>query len=268
MSGFPEWLPHAADGRAAGRRQSSGETFELHGFAPIETRSVEPLDQLLRKGETDKEIYLLRRLQADAEDGDSGLGLHFDLTVPFARYVLENAGKLEFPLRRYQIQKAWRGERPQEGRYREFLQADIDVVDRDALPFHYEVELPLVMADALSRLPVPPCGSRSTPARSPRASTAGSGSADYLGVLRTVDKLAKIGPAKVRELLTQTADCTDAQADACLALAEISSTDGSFADKVRALGSSDPLLDEGLEELGPGHRGRTGSRPRACSSPT
>ena len=76
---------------------------------------------------------MLRRLQA-AEDEAAALGLHFDLTVPFARYVLENAGKLEFPFRRYQIQKVWRGERPQEGRYREFLQADIDIVDRDTLP--------------------------------------------------------------------------------------------------------------------------------------
>jgi histidyl-tRNA synthetase len=140
MSGFPEWLP-----RQQLIEQHVVETvrqaFELHGFTPIETRSVEPLDQLLRKGETDKEIYLLRRLQADPDEADAGLGLHFDLTVPFARYVLENAGRLDFPLRRYQIQKAWRGERPQEGRYREFLQADIDVIDRDTLPFHYEVEL-------------------------------------------------------------------------------------------------------------------------------
>jgi histidyl-tRNA synthetase len=224
-------------------------TFELHGFVPIETRSVEPLDQLLRKGETDKEIYLLRRLQADAEENDSGIGLHFDLTVPFARYVLENAGKLEFPLRRYQIQKAWRGERPQEGRYREFLQADIDVVDRDALAFHYEVELPLVIADALSRLPVPPVQIRVNTRKIPEGFYRGLGIEDYLGVLRTVDKLAKIGAAKVRGLLTGDIGCTEAQADACLALAAISATDASFADQVKALGSSDPLLEEGLDEL-------------------
>ena len=78
-------------------------------------------------------------------------GLHFDLTVPFARYVLENAGKLEFPFRRYQIQKVWRGERPQEGRFREFTQADIDVVGRDELPFHHDVEVARVMLDALGR---------------------------------------------------------------------------------------------------------------------
>src|SRR5689334_23736983 len=153
LSGFPEWLP---DGRIIEQHVLDvlRRTFELHGFAGIETRAVEPMDQLLRKGETSKEVYVLRRLQ-DADAGsDSGLGLHFDLTVPFARYVLENAGRLEFPFRRYQVQKVWRGERPQEGRYREFLQADVDVVDRDALAFHHEVELPLVVAEALGRLPI------------------------------------------------------------------------------------------------------------------
>ena len=84
------------------------------------------------------------------------LGLHFDLTVPFARYVLENSGKLAFPFRRYQIQKVWRGERPQEGRVREFTQADIDIVGDGKLPFRYDVELPLVIADALRQLPIPP----------------------------------------------------------------------------------------------------------------
>jgi len=127
LSGFPEWLP---DGRVVEQHVLDvlRRTFELHGFAGIETRAVEPLDQLLRKGETSKEVYVLRRLQeesteAGADDGRAGrLGLHFDLTVPFARYVLENAGHLTFPFRRYQIQKVWRGERPQDGRFREFVQ--------------------------------------------------------------------------------------------------------------------------------------------------
>src|SRR5437764_13118876 len=134
ISGFPEWLPpqRMIEQYVLGRIR---DTFELYGFAPLETRAVEPLDQLLSKGETSKEVYLLRRLQA-VEAEDDALGLHFDLTVPFARYVLENAGKLHFPFRRYQIQRVWRGERPQEGRYREFTQADIGVVDRDPPPCH------------------------------------------------------------------------------------------------------------------------------------
>ena len=247
LSGFPEWLPHQQIAEQAvldGLR----EVFELHGFVPIETRSVEPLDQLLRKGETDKEIYLLRRLQAEADDQDAGIGLHFDLTVPFARYVLENGGRLEFPLRRYQIQKVWRGERPQEGRYREFLQADIDVVDRDELPFHYEVELPLVMAEALSRLPVPPVRIQVNNRKVPEGFYRGIGVDDVTTVLRTVDKLAKIGRGEVRRQLVASG-LTEVQADACLELAAIRTDDVSFVDDVKRLGSSHPLLDEGLDEL-------------------
>jgi histidyl-tRNA synthetase len=248
MSGFPEWLPadrvveqHVVD--------VARKVFELHGFASIDTRAVEPLDQLLRKGETDKEIYLLRRLQADAEGSDAGLGLHFDLTVPFARYVLDNAGHLEFPFRRYQIQKAWRGERPQEGRYREFLQADIDVIDRDELPFHYEVEIPLVMADVIARLPIPAVRMHVNNRRIPEGFCRGLGIEDAPGVLRSLDKLAKIGASAVHELLTGAAGCTDAQADACLALAAISATDTSFVAQVRGLGSHDEGLEQGLDEL-------------------
>src|SRR3712207_9590778 len=114
ISGFPEWLPPQ---RMIEQRflERIARTFELYGFAPLETRAVEPLDQLLRKGEIDKEVYVLRRLQADtADDGDAGLALHYDLTVPFARYVLERSGRLQFPFKRYQIQRCWRGERPQD----------------------------------------------------------------------------------------------------------------------------------------------------------
>src|SRR6476660_6313759 len=99
LSGFPELLPAQRFVELAvldGLRQ----TFELHGFAPVETAAVETLDHLLRKGEIDKEVYVLRRLHAD-DTSDAGLGLHYDLTVPFARYVLEHAGHLEFPFRRY-----------------------------------------------------------------------------------------------------------------------------------------------------------------------
>jgi histidyl-tRNA synthetase len=249
ISGFPEWLPpqrmieqYVID--------HIRRTFELYGFAPLETRAVEPLDQLLRKGETSKEVYVLRRLQAAEGDIDEdALGLHFDLTVPFARYVLENAGRLTFPFRRYQIQKVWRGERPQEGRYREFLQADIDVVDRDTLPFHYEAELPLVLGDALRGLPIPPVLVHVNNRKVCEGFYRGIGLTDPEAALRAVDKLDKIGPDKVAELLAETAGASDAQAKAVLRLAEISAMDASFADQVRALGVTHPLLDEGLDEL-------------------
>ncbi|MGC4794518.1 histidine--tRNA ligase [Micromonospora saelicesensis] len=250
ISGFPEWTP--------GQRMIEQfvldkirATFELYGFAPLETRAVEPLDQLLRKGETSKEVYVIRRLHADAEGagGDDQLGLHFDLTVPFARYVLENAGKLSFPFRRYQIQKVWRGERPQEGRYREFVQADIDIVDRDTLAAHHEAEMPLVIGDALRSLPIPPVTIQVNNRKISEGFYRGIGLTDPEAALRAIDKLDKIGPVKVTELLAQTAGASEAQAKACLALAEISAPDASFADAVRALGVSDPLLDEGIEEL-------------------
>jgi len=249
LSGFPEWLPsqrlveqHVLD--------HVRTTFELYGFAPLETRAVEPLSQLLRKGETSKEVYVLRRLHDDTgEVDDDALGLHFDLTVPFARYVLEYAGRLQFPFRRYQIQKAWRGERPQEGRYREFLQADIDVVDRDTLPFHYEVEMPLIIGDALRGLPLPPVRIQVNNRKLCQGFYRGLGIPDPEAALRAVDKSDKVPPSVVAELLVSTAGATEAQAKACLALAEIATEDTSFVDAVRALGVTDPLLDEGLEEL-------------------
>jgi histidyl-tRNA synthetase len=249
LSGFPEWLPaeriveqHVLD--------TLRRVYELHGFASLETRAVEPLDQLLRKGEIDKEVYVLRRLHAEdgAEPQNAGLGLHFDLTVPFARYVLERAGHLEFPFRRYQIQKVWRGERPQDGRYREFTQADIDVVDRDTLAFHHEVDLPLVVLEAFAELPFPLMTMHVNNRKLAEGFYRGVGADDPSVVLRAIDKLDKIGPDKVRPLLTE-AGLSAAGADACLALASISTPDASFADRVRGLGVTDPLLDEGLEEL-------------------
>jgi histidyl-tRNA synthetase len=249
ISGFPEWLPPQRMIEQYVLDRIRG-TFELYGFAPLETRAVEPLDTLLSKGETSKEVYLLRRLQEDADArGDDTLGLHFDLTVPFARFVVENSGRLSFPFRRYQIQKVWRGERPQEGRYREFLQADIDVVDRDTLPFHYDTEMPLVIGDAFRSLPIPQARIQVNNRKVCEGFYRGLGLADTAQVLRTVDKLDKIGPEKVAGLLVETAGATDAQAAACLRLASISAPDASFVDEVRALGVTDPLLDEGLEEL-------------------
>ena len=157
LSGFPELLPAAPRRRARGRSPRCSRTFELHGFANIETRAVEPLDRL-RQGRRDRQGDLRPAPAAgrrDAGERRRVSGMHFDLTVPFARYVLENAGHLEFPFRRYQIQPAWRGERPQEGRYRQFTQADIDIVGRDELPFHHDVEVMRVMVEALGALPLP-----------------------------------------------------------------------------------------------------------------
>jgi histidyl-tRNA synthetase len=250
ISGFPEWLPNE---RIVEQHflDVIRETFELHGFASIQTRAVEPIERLSSQGEdTDKEIYAISRLAGGPDESarESRLGLHFDLTVPFARYVLENAGKLTFPFRRYQIQPVWRGERPQEGRFREFIQCDIDIVDVGELAPHYEAELPLVIADAFSRLPIGPFRIQVNNRKIPQGFYLGIGLTDVKTMLRIVDKLDKIGPERVSQLLVA-AGATAEQAEACLALAEISAPDDGFVERVNALGVKHPTLTEGLAEL-------------------
>ncbi len=249
LSGFPELLPgeRFAELAVLDRLRAS---FELHGFAPVESRAVEPLEQMLRKGEIDKEVYVLRRLHAEEGEGDAGLGLHFDLTVPFARYVLDNAGHLEFPFRRYQIQKVWRGERPQTGRYREFTQADIDIVAKDELAFHHDVEVARVMAEALAGLQfLPALRLQVNNRRLIEGFYLGLGASDVGAVMRAVDKLDKVPAEVVGKLLVDDAGLSDQQAQTCLQLAEIRSADTSFVDRVRALGVRHELLDTGLAEL-------------------
>ncbi len=225
------------------------ETFELHGFASIETRAVEPVERLVGTGgDTDKEIYAVSRLARDAESNEPQLGLHFDLTVPFARYTLENAGRLAFPFRRYQIQRVWRGERPQEGRYREFTQCDIDVVDIGTLAPHFEAEMPLVIADAFAKLPIGPFTIQVNNRKIPEGFYTGIGLTDILGTLRAIDKLDKVGPDTVRAMLVESGATTQ-QADQCLALAAIRTSDLGFAPRVRALGVDNATLDEGLAAL-------------------
>lgn len=252
LSGYPELLP--------GQRMVEQQvldvlrtTFELHGYAPIETRAVEPMAQLARKGEIDKEIYVVRRLHADVDDTGDDLGLHFDLTVPFARYVTEFGGRLHFPFRRYQIQRVWRGERPQEGRFREFTQADIDVVGAGTLAEHHDLEIPLIALAAYERLHtelgLPPVRMRVNNRKLAEGFYRGLGIEQPTAVLQRVDKLDKIGPVKVKALLVDDLGLDDTQAESCLALSQISATDTGFVEQVRALGVSHPLLDEGLELL-------------------
>lgn len=204
ISGYPEFLPA---GRIIEQRALDilRESFELHGFGSIETRVMEPLDVLSRKGEIDKEIFTVRRLHAEEGAADE-LGLHFDLTVPLARYVLENAGHLAYPFRRYQIQKVWRGERPQEGRYREFCQADIDIIGSETLAAHHDVEIPLVALEAFERLHtelgIPPVLMHVNNRKLSQGFYEGLGIEDTAAVLQRVDKFDKIGPDAVVDLLT------------------------------------------------------------------
>lgn len=252
LSGFPELLPAE---RVVEQQviDTLRRVFELHGFAGIETRVVEPLDRLAKGGEIDKEIYGLHRLQGEAEgrdvDPSRQLGLHFDLTVPFARYVLENSGKLEFPFRRYQIQPAWRGERPQVGRYRQFTQADVDIVGQGELGFHHDVEVMRVMVAAIAALPFPPVSFQFNNRKLIQGFYRGLGLTDVTAAIRVIDKLDKMPREVVVEQLTTLAGASPEQAEQCLRLASIRVSDTSFVEEVRALGVQDDLLETGLTEL-------------------
>lgn len=218
------------------------EVFALHGYGEIETRVVEPIARLSGDSDASKEIYTLGRLTAGG-DSDAKLGLHFDLTVPFARYVEERQGQLQFPFKRFQIQKVWRGERPQEGRFREFYQADIDVVGRDTLPEHLEAEVAIVMARALAALPIPAVRMHVNNRALVEGFYEGVGVTDVAGALRSVDKLDKIGADGVRAELTSKG-VSERAADAVLELAKITAPDASFAVAVEDLWETTVLVDD------------------------
>ena len=250
ISGFPELLPaerllelHFLD--------VIREVFELHGFAPLETRAVEPVERLLGKGgDADKEIYGISRLAGDDSGRDAALGLHFDLTVPFARYVLENAGRLAFPFRRYQIQKVWRGERPQEGRFREFTQADIDVVDVGELAPHFEAEMPLVIAEAFRRLPVGEFRIQVNNRKIPEGFFLGIGLTDVgRHAAHRRPARTQIGPGPGRRDAPRVGGRARTRRGRCWRWPSIRSTTCPSSDAVRALGVQHPTLDEGLDAL-------------------
>lgn len=153
VSGFPEWLPEV---RLVEQQWMDHirRVFESYGFCSIETPSVEELDVINAKGgDTDKEIYVIERLHKEDGDKEARLALHFDQTVPLARYTAQHFNDLVFPFKRYQMQRVWRGERPQAGRFREFYQCDIDVINVDHLPLHFDAEMPAIIWEVLRSLP-------------------------------------------------------------------------------------------------------------------
>ncbi|MFJ8739428.1 histidine--tRNA ligase [Embleya sp. NPDC127516] len=249
LSGFPEWLPEV---RLVETRwlDHIRHTFESYGFTSVETPAVEALDVLLKKGETSQEVYTLHRLQADpGDDSDARLGLHFDLTVPFARYTAQNFNDLVFPFKRYQIQRVWRGERPQAGRYREFVQCDIDVINVDRVPLYFDAEMPRIAHEILTALRIGPFTIHLNNRKILEGFYAGLGIADPVAAIRIVDRLDKVGLGRVGDLLAGELGLDAVQVANCLKLAGIRGTDASVVTEVRALGVEHSLLDEGLTEL-------------------
>jgi histidyl-tRNA synthetase len=247
VSGFPEWLPEHRAVELAWMDKIRA-VFESYGFCSIETPAVEEIDALTAKGgETEKEIYTLARLHAEpGEEKESRLALHFDLTVPLARYTAQHFNELNFPFKRYQIQKSWRGERPQKGRFREFYQCDIDVVNVDSLPLHFDAELPAVLFEAYQALGIPPVELHISNRKIIIGYLQGLGIADIPAVTRTLDKLDKIGADKVAAILAEELKGDTALAKKCLDIVQIKTADARFAD---ALPPGNDLFSEGVREL-------------------
>ena len=240
LSGFMELLPpRQAQMRAV--MKVLRETYALYGFTPIDTPVIEAAEVLLAKGggETEKQIYRFQK-------GDSDLALRFDLTVPLAKYVAMNYGQLTFPFRRYQIGKVYRGERAQRGRFREFYQADIDVIGDGSLDVTNEAEIPAIICDVFRRLGIERFRIRMNNRK------VLNGLFRYLGVgesasavMTAIDKLDKIGPDKVRAILTDDIGMAGEKADELLSI--IASDDPAAV--LDGLAGRCEALDEGIAEL-------------------
>jgi histidyl-tRNA synthetase len=220
LSGFPEWLPEQKIVEERMLRIIRG-AFERFGFAPIETPAVERKEVLTAKGVAEKEIYALTRLAAaEGEDPSTELALHFDLTVPLARYVAQHFANLSFPFRRYQIQKVWRGERPQAGRFREFYQCDIDIVGNGELSLLNDAEIPCVIDNIFREMNIGRFVVRINNRKLLQGLLEDSGidPARAPAAMRAIDALEKAGPAVVSQALQRDAGMTDASAGALLEL--------------------------------------------------
>jgi len=198
--------------------------YERYGFLPVETPVFELTNVLLTKngGETEKQVYFVQSTGAIAQGHTPELALRFDLTVPLARYVAQHENELNFPFRRYQMQKVYRGERPQKGREREFYQCDIDVIGKDDLALGYDAELVAVINDIFAELQVGDFIVSINNRKLLRGLLEGfglTGAEQQTLALREVDKLDKIGADEVQKrLLAPEVGCTEEQATRLLAL--------------------------------------------------
>jgi histidyl-tRNA synthetase len=249
ISGFPEWLPEQklVEESIISRIR---KIYESYGFTPIETPAVELLATLGSKGVIDKEIFAVKRLKAE-EDDEAEMGLHFDLTVPFARYVAQHGHALSFPFKRYQLQKVWRGDRPQKGRFREFYQFDIDVIARDSLPLASDAEVISVLGLAMETLNLGAFKIRLNSRKILSALYEGLGlsPAQVKSAIITVDKLNKIGEKGVRGELESSVNLSAPQIDSILSSTLIQCTPKELREKINGLGVKSELLDAGVLEI-------------------
>ena len=244
LSGFMELLP-GKQLQFERMAEILRRTYASYGFAPLDTPAIEDAQILLAKGggETEKQIYRFTK-------GDSDLALRFDLTVPLAKYVALHYGELSFPFRRFQISKVYRGERAQRGRFREFYQADIDIIGDGKLDILNEAEIPAIIYKVFTGFGLRRFQIRVNNRKILNGFYAMLGLSEKSGdIMRTVDKLEKIGPEKVRVILLEDCGLEEDQADEILKFIAIT---GSNAQVLSALGGyagRNTLFDQGLEEL-------------------
>ncbi len=244
LSGFMELLP-APQQQMERMMDILRRTYSLYGFTPLDTPVIEASEVLLAKGggETEKQIYRFQK-------GDADLSLRFDLTVPLAKYVALHYNALSFPFRRYQIGKVYRGERAQRGRFREFYQADIDIIGDGKLDIANEAEIPSIIYQTFTSLGLKRFQIRVNNRKILNGFYAMLGLTEVSGeIMRTVDKLDKIGPEKVRALLVENPDISDSDADEILKFIAITGTNTEVLEKLEGYRGRNQVFDEGLSEL-------------------
>ncbi len=244
LSGFMELLPQPQQ-QMERMMQILRETYALYGFTPLDTPIIEASEVLLAKGggETEKQIYRFQK-------GDADLALRFDLTVPLAKYVALHGGELSFPFRRYQIGKVYRGERAQRGRFREFYQADIDVIGDGKLDITNEAEIPSIIYQTFTRLGLKRFQIRVNNRKILNGFYAMLGLTEQSGaIMRTVDKLDKIGADKVRELLLSDCGLQEDQAAEILKFIAITGSNAEVLAALEGYMGRHELFDTGLSEL-------------------
>ena len=244
LSGFMELLP-AEQMKMEKMLEVLRRTYSLYGFTPLDTPIIESSEVLLAKGggETEKQVYRFTK-------GDSDLSLRFDLTVPLAKYVALHYNELAFPFRRYQIGKVYRGERAQRGRFREFYQADIDVIGDGKLDIINEAEIPAIIYSTFKTLGLSRFKIHVNNRRILNGFYAMNGMSARAGeIMRTVDKLDKIGAEKVREILINDVGMFTQKADTVLDFMAISGTNEQVIARLEMLRGMDETFDQGLEEL-------------------
>ncbi len=244
LSGFMELLPEQQM-KMERMMEILRQSYSVYGFTPLDTPVIESAEVLLAKGggETEKQIYRFMK-------GESDLALRFDLTVPLAKYVAGHYGELTFPFRRYQIGKVYRGERAQRGRFREFYQADIDVIGDGRLDIINEAEIPAIIYNTFSKLGITKFKIKVNNRKILNGFYAMNGMSERAGdIMRTVDKLDKIGAEKVRQLLIDDVKMLPCKAENVLDFMAICGSNDEVIAALERYRGMDATFDQGLDEL-------------------